>query len=36
MTVEYTQAQNKLKQLSKKYRLPISLYFGLGHAAKFK
>jgi DNA repair photolyase len=32
----YNDAENKIKQLSKKYRIPVTIYFGLGHAAKFK
>lgn len=32
----YDKAQGKIKQLSKKYRIPVTIYFGLGHAAKFK
>jgi DNA repair photolyase len=32
----YNKAQNKIKQLSKKYNIPVTIYFGLGHAAKFK
>lgn len=31
----YSEAQNKVKQLSKKYKIPVTIYFGLGHAAKF-
>lgn len=32
----YNEAEYKVKQLSKKYDIPITVYFGLGHAAKFK
>lgn len=32
----YSLAQDKIKSLSKKYNLPVTVYFGLGHAAKFK
>ena len=32
----YDEAQSKVNQLSKKYEVPVSIYFGLGHAAKFK
>lgn len=32
----YKEAQNKISQLSKEYRIPVTTYFGLGHAAKFK
>jgi len=32
----YNKAQSKIKQLSKKYKIPVTIYFGLGHAAKFK
>jgi hypothetical protein len=32
----YNKAQSKIKQLSKKYEIPVTIYFGLGHAAKFK
>lgn len=32
----YNKAQNKIKQLSKEYKIPVTIYFGLGHAAKFK
>lgn len=32
----YDKAQGKIKQLSKKYKIPVTIYFGLGHAAKFK
>jgi DNA repair photolyase len=32
----YNDAQKKVKELSKKYNLPTTIYFGLGHAAKFK
>jgi len=32
----YSDEENKIKQLSKKYKIPVTIYFGLGHAAKFK
>jgi len=32
----YSNAEKKLKQLSKEYKIPITIFFGLGHAAKFK
>lgn len=32
----YNKAENKIQQLSKKYKIPVTIYFGLGHAAKFK
>ena len=32
----YNKAQSKIRQLSKKYKIPVTIYFGLGHAAKFK
>lgn len=32
----YNSAQDKIISLSKKYNLPVTVYFGLGHAAKFK
>ncbi len=32
----YNKAQSKVRQLSKKYKIPVTIYFGLGHAAKFK
>jgi len=32
----YNKAQKKIKQLSRKYKTPVTIYFGLGHAAKFK
>jgi len=32
----YNKAQSKIKQLSKEYNIPVTIYFGLGHAAKFK
>ena len=32
----YNNVQKKIKQLSKKYKIPVTIYFGLGHAAKFK
>jgi len=32
----YNKAKNKIKQLSKEYKIPVTIYFGLGHAAKFK
>ncbi|MBW2990764.1 radical SAM protein [Candidatus Woesearchaeota archaeon] len=32
----YTEAKDKIKQLSKKYKLTVTIYFGSGHAAKFK
>ena len=32
----YNKAQTRIKQLSKRYKIPVTIYFGLGHAAKFK
>lgn len=32
----YAQAENKVTQLSRKYEIPVTVFFGLGHAAKFK
>lgn len=32
----YRQEKEKIERLSKKYRIPTTIYFGLGHAAKFK
>ncbi len=32
----YNQAQSEIKKLSKKYKIPTTIYFGLGHVAKFK
>lgn len=32
----YNEAQIKINQLSKEYKIPVTIYFGLGHAAKFK
>jgi len=32
----YSQAGDKMRQVSKKYEIPVTAYFGLGHAAKFK
>lgn len=32
----YNKAQNKIEQLSRKYNVPVTIYFGSGHAAKFK
>lgn len=32
----YEQEELKVKQASKKYDLPVTIYFGQGHAAKFK
>jgi len=32
----YNNEQKKIKKLSKKYQLPLTIHFGLGHAAKFK
>lgn len=32
----YSKAENRVKELSKKYKIPVTIYFGLGHAAKFK
>lgn len=32
----YSNAQNKVKQLSRRYKIPSTIYFGVGHAAKFK
>lgn len=31
----YSDAKNKLNKLSKQYGIPVNIYFGLGHAAKF-
>jgi DNA repair photolyase len=32
----YNKAQSKIRQLSEEYKIPVTIYFGLGHAAKFK
>lgn len=32
----YNKAQNKIRHLSKEYKIPVTIYFGSGHAAKFK
>jgi len=32
----YNKAQDRIKQLSREYKIPVTIYFGLGHAAKFK
>jgi len=32
----YNEAENKIKRLAKEYKIPVTIYFGLGHAAKFK
>jgi len=32
----YNKAQSKIRQLSREYKIPVTIYFGLGHAAKFK
>ena len=32
----YAQAENKVTQLSRDYEIPVTVFFGLGHAAKFK
>ena len=32
----YNQAENKVKRLSKKYKIAVTIFFGLGHAAKCK
>lgn len=32
----YAQAENKVTQLSRDYEIPVTVSFGLGHAAKFK
>lgn len=32
----YRDAEKRIEQLSKKYRIPATIYFGLGHATKFK
>lgn len=32
----YSGAEKEIKKLSKKYKIPVTVYFGLGHAAKFK
>ncbi len=32
----YDEAQNKIKRLSKEHKIPTTIYFGLGHAGKFK
>ena len=32
----YTDAKKKVEQLSAKYQIPATIYFGLGHAGKFK
>lgn len=31
----YSEAEKKIKLLSVKYKIPVTVYFGLGHAAKF-
>ncbi len=32
----YDEAQSEIKRLSKEHKIPTTIYFGLGHAAKFK
>ena len=32
----YKESENKVRQASRKYKIPSTIYFGLGHAAKFK
>lgn len=32
----YAQAENEVTQLSRDYEIPVTVFFGLGHAAKFK
>jgi len=32
----YNQAARKIRQLSKKYKIPVTIHFAVGHAAKFK
>ena len=32
----YQQEKRKLEELSKKYKLPVTIYFGRGHTAKFE
>ncbi len=32
----YNEAENKVEGLSKKYKIAVTIYFGLGHAAKFE
>lgn len=32
----YMEAEQKIKGTSKKYNIPVSIYFGTGHAGKFK
>lgn len=32
----YNKVEKKINQLSKKYKIPVTIYFGLGHAGKFK
>lgn len=32
----YSGQEEVVRQMSKKYKLPATIYFGLGHAAKFK
>lgn len=32
----YSEAELKLNDASKKYNIPVSIYFGIGHAGKFK
>lgn len=32
----YSRSARKVRQLSKKYKIPATIYFGIGHAAKFK
>ncbi|MDD5606725.1 MAG: radical SAM protein, partial [Candidatus Pacebacteria bacterium] len=31
----YNNEKGKINQLSKEYRIPVTIYFGIGHAAKF-
>lgn len=32
----YNKAQDRIKQLSREYKILVTIYFGLGHVAKFK
>lgn len=32
----YSGAERRIRDLSKRYQIPVTIYFGLGHAAKFK
>lgn len=32
----YNEAEKEMKKLSEKYKIPVTIFFGLGHAGKFK